>query len=109
MTDDIRLALCTCPDRPVAEALAAGLVEAGLAACVNIVPGLVSVYAWQGRIEKDTEVLLLIKTTAARIAALTAHITAHHPYDVPEVIVHPITDGHPNYLDWVRTCTNPDR
>jgi periplasmic divalent cation tolerance protein len=105
MSDNVYLALCTCPDQATAEALAGSLVEQGLAACVNIVPGVLSMYRWQGSLVRDSEVLLLIKTTAQRLAELTAQIERQHPYDVPEVIAHPIVAGLDNYLEWVRTCT----
>jgi periplasmic divalent cation tolerance protein len=103
--DEVYLSLCTCPDMDTAHALAERLLTERLAACINILPGLVSVYQWQDKLETDQEVLLLIKTTGQRIAALTARILALHPYDLPEVISHPITAGHPHYLDWVRQCT----
>ncbi|WP_058556352.1 divalent-cation tolerance protein CutA [Thiohalocapsa sp. ML1] len=103
--DQVHVVYCTCPDRPVAESLAAELVQAGLAACATLLPGALSIYRWQGNIERADEVLLLIKTTGERLDALTARILASHPYDVPEVIAHPITAGHDHYLDWVRQCT----
>jgi len=105
MTADVQLLLCTCPDQATAEGLAEGLVGTGLAACVNILPGLMSVYRWQDQVETADEVLMLIKTTEARVAELTAYIEQQHPYDVPEVIASPIVGGLETYLDWVRTCT----
>ncbi|NBC15259.1 MAG: divalent cation tolerance protein CutA [Gammaproteobacteria bacterium] len=102
---DVHVVFCTCPDPAVAESLAGALVQAGLAACATMLPGAVSIYSWQGRIERDSEALLMIKTTAARLPALTERIRQLHPYDVPEVIAHPITAGHDSYLDWVRQCT----
>ncbi|MCG6941535.1 MAG: divalent-cation tolerance protein CutA [Thiohalocapsa sp.] len=101
----VYVAYCTCPDAATAESLAGELVEAGLAACVNILPSVRSVYRWQGAIERDEELLMLIKTSAARVDALIAHIRERHPYDVPEVICHPISAGNDDYLDWVRQCT----
>jgi periplasmic divalent cation tolerance protein len=101
----VHVVFCTCPDAVVAESLAGSMVEEGLAACATILPGAVSVYSWQGKIERDNEALLMIKTTGARLSALTARICDLHPYDVPEVIAHPITAGHDSYLDWVRQCT----
>lgn len=103
--DAVHLVYCTCPDQPTAEGLAHALVETGLAACATLLPGAVSVYTWQGKVEQAGEVLLLIKTTGRRLDALTARILDLHPYDVPEVIAHPITAGHDAYLDWVRQCT----
>lgn len=109
MSDEPLLTLCTCPDAETAERLARAMVEEQLAACVNVLPGLVSVYRWQGRTEQEGEVLLLIKTSAARIAELKDRLSGLHPYDVPEIIAVPITDGLPAYLDWVRECTARDR
>ena len=102
-----QLALCTCPDADSARALAHALVDARLAACVSRVPGIVSVYAWQGRIEEDTEVLLLIKTTSEHFAALRERVVALHPYDVPELIALDIGDGLPAYLQWLQQATSP--
>ncbi len=102
---DVHVAFCTCPDATTAESLARDLVEAGLAACVNVLPGVRSIYRWQGKLEHDDEALMMIKTTGGRLDALVARIRARHPYDVPEVICHRITAGHDPYLDWVRQCT----
>ena len=101
------LVLTNLPDRPSAEALAAALVEARLAACVNILAPCRSVYRWQGAVETADEVPLLIKTSAARYAALEAAIRAQHPYELPEVIAIPITQGLPDYLAWVDAETRP--
>jgi periplasmic divalent cation tolerance protein len=89
----------------MAQSLAQTLVAERLAACINVMPGVVSVYRWQDKIETETEVLLISKTTERQVAALAARIETLHPYDVPEVISHPITAGNKNYLDWVRQCT----
>ncbi|MDP7113740.1 MAG: divalent-cation tolerance protein CutA, partial [Myxococcota bacterium] len=77
-------------------------VTARLAACVNIVPTIRSVYRWKGAIEKDEESLLVIKTTAARLAEVIEHVVRVHPYEVPEVVALPIDDGLPAYLSWLR-------
>ncbi|HYN76190.1 MAG TPA: divalent-cation tolerance protein CutA [Lamprocystis sp. (in: g-proteobacteria)] len=106
-TDD-RLVLCTCPDQATAARIAERLVGDRLAACVNLLPGLTSIYRWQGEIQRDTEVLLLIKTVAGRLPALTDTLRGLHPYAVPEIIALPITAGLPDYLTWMRTCTQPD-
>lgn len=103
--EPVYVSLCTCPDAQTGQTLAQALVSEHLAACVNILPGVVSVYRWQAEIETDNEVLLIIKTTERLVDALAARIKALHPYDVPEVISHPITAGNKNYLDWVRQCT----
>ncbi len=96
--DEVLLCLCTCPSREVAEDLAQRVVGAGLAACVNILPGLTSVYRWQGAVETASEVLLLAKTTASRYPALVAA----HPYELPEVIGVSIQAGLPGYLQWIK-------
>lgn len=105
---DCRLVFCTCPDQETAARIAERLVGERLAACVNLLPGLTSIYRWQGAIEHATEVLLLIKTVAGRLPALTETLRGLHPYTVPEIIALPITDGLPDYLTWVSTCTQPD-
>lgn len=105
MTPCILIVYCTCPDSDSAERIAAALVTEGLAACVNRLSGVTSVYLWQGRIEQDKEELLLIKTTEAGFDALAARIRELHPYELPEIIAAPITRGLPEYLQWVSTCT----
>lgn len=103
------LVLTNLPDRPSAEALASTLVEARLAACVSILAPCRSVYRWQGAVEAADEVPLLIKTSAARYAALEAAIRAQHPYELPEVIALPIAQGLPDYLAWISAETRlPD-
>ena len=97
----ILVCFCTCPDRPVADRLAEALVGEGLAACVNVVPGLHSVYRWQGAIERSDETLLLIKTTQAGLPALSARIVELHPYELPEVVAVEVAGGLSAYLDWV--------
>jgi len=96
-----RLCLCTCPDDKTAQELARSLVEARLAACVNILPAISSVYVWKGQIEQDEEVLLLIKTNEQRLGDLQAHILEKHPYELPEVIAVPVTEGLTGYLQWL--------
>lgn len=90
-----------------AAALARSAVEARLAACGQVVGPITSVYWWQGGVEETAEWLVLFKTTAARADALVEHLRGRHAYDVPEVIVTPITAGHPAYLDWVSAETRP--
>lgn len=96
---------CTCPDTATAERLARELVEHHLAACVSCVPGIRSVYRWQGKVEESTEILLMIKTASDRIDALKAHIVLTHPYELPEVLVVPVASGLDRYLDWIVTET----
>ena len=101
--------LCTCPDLDSARALAASLVEARLAACVNLLPGVESVYRWQGGIERACEVQLLIKTRAAHHRAVEAHILAQHPYELPEILVVQADSGLDRYLRWIESETAPHR
>jgi periplasmic divalent cation tolerance protein len=101
MADDVALVLMTAPDRAVAERIVQTLVEERLAACGNIVPGVVSIYRWQGAVQRDDEVLVVLKTTPARTGAVMARVPALHPYDVPEVLVLPVVDGLPPYVRWV--------
>jgi len=101
----IIVVLVTCPTRNVADRIARALVSEGLAACVNVVPGLTSTYRWQGKICRDPEVLLIIKTRRRRLPALTERIRALHPYTVPEVIALPLIGGSPAYLAWVEEST----
>ena len=108
MTSEVLLVLCTCPDEETGNRIAETLVVERLAACVNRLPGLLSIYQWQGKLERDTETLLLLKTTNARFDALRARLRALHPYDLPEIIAIPVTRGLPEYLRWVSTCTSAD-
>jgi periplasmic divalent cation tolerance protein len=101
----VLLVLCTCPDEAMAQTLAHALVEQHLAACVNLIPRLRSIYRWQGRIECSDEVLLLIKTVAERFEAVRDHIVGAHPYALPEVLAFESIAGLDRYLDWVRTET----
>jgi periplasmic divalent cation tolerance protein len=93
--------LCNVPDLPVAQMLAHLLVEQRIAACVNILPGVHSVYRWQSAIEEASEVSLLIKTTQARYSELESAIRQAHPYDVPEIIALPVVAGSAAYLGWI--------
>jgi len=99
------LMLCTCPDQATAQDIANQLVDQALAACVNILPGLISVYQWQGKRETTREHLLLIKTTNAAYPALEQTVTELHPYELPEVIAVPITQGLKGYLQWIKQQT----
>ena len=94
------LVLSTCGERSEAEALAEALVADRLAACVNVVPGVRSVYEWQGKVERSEEVLLLIKTTREQFAALENAIRARSSYELPEVLAVPVS-GSADYLRWV--------
>lgn len=105
--ESVFLVLTNLPDGDAARDLARHLVEARLAACVNILAPCRSVYHWEGNIEEATEVPLLIKTTGTRYAALEAAIREQHPYELPEIIAVPIEHGLPGYLAWVAHATTP--
>lgn len=107
-SDLVLLCYCTCPDAASASAIAEALVGERLAACVNQLPGVHSTYRWQGTVATDTEILLLIKTTAGRFEAMHARLLALHPYDVPELIGVPAPCGHEAYLDWVRDAVRSE-
>jgi len=95
------LALSTVATAEDAERIARSLVEKGVAACVNVVPGVVSFYRWKGRLERDAEVLLVIKTRGERFEDLKAALLAEHPYELPELVALPIAAGHERYLEWL--------
>jgi periplasmic divalent cation tolerance protein len=93
--------LITAPNKEKAEALGESLVANGLAACVNIVPAVTSIYTWEGELCKEQETLMIAKSTASLVPSLSEHVRRHHDYEVPEVISLPITDGLKAYLRWV--------
>ena len=98
---DFQIILCTCADREQAEKIAHALVENQLAACVNILPGIHSVYRWQGNVESAAEALLLIKTRAPFSGEVQSTITALHSYEIPEFLVLPVAGGSETYLGWL--------
>src|SRR6266404_2817039 len=93
--------LVTAPDLKIARMLARAALQARLIACANLVPKIESHYRWQGKIENATEVLMLFKTTTARLAALEKLIVSKHPYNTPEFIVLKVNRGNKCYLDWL--------
>lgn len=95
------LVYATCPTPELAAAIGRSLIEARLAACVNILSGMTAIYRWQGVIESASEAVLIAKTTSGQAEGVVASIVAQHPYDVPAVIVLPILGGAPVYLDWI--------
>jgi periplasmic divalent cation tolerance protein len=99
------VALCTCPDAHSAERIAMALIEERLAACVNRVAGVVSIYRWQDKVCRDDEHLLIIKTARERFDALRDRIVALHPYELPEVIALDIAAAHTPYLTWIQAQT----
>lgn len=98
------LAKITCPSLEVADLLATALVERQVAACVNVVPGITSVYRWKGEVCRDSEVLLLVKTSLDKGEDLLRVVSDHHPYEVPEVIWTKLYMGSESYLDWLTEC-----
>lgn len=90
-----------------AERIASTLVERRLAACVTVVPGVLSVYRWKGGVERDEERLIVIKTTAERLPEVKETLLAVHPYELPELVALPVSDGHAPYLDWVAEGSRP--
>ncbi len=98
----------TCPSIDVAERIADKLVGSRLAACVNILGKVRSVYRWQGRIERESEVPLVIKTRAAFFDAVAAQVATNHPYDTPAIVAVPVLQANKAYSDWLIDCTEPD-
>jgi periplasmic divalent cation tolerance protein len=105
MSTDVLVVLCTFPAGDAASKAAERLIEERLAACVNIVSGVQSVFRWKGAVSRDEEVLAIIKTTADRFTSLQARLIELHSYDCPEVIALDVERGHLPYLDWVRDST----
>jgi periplasmic divalent cation tolerance protein len=105
MTADYVIVLTTLPADADGAAFGRGLVEEKLAACVNLLPAMESVYRWEGRIERETERQVVIKTSRDRVAALWDRVRELHPYEVPEFLVIPIADGNEAYLRWVGEST----
>jgi len=101
------IVLTTVPADRDGVAIGRQLVEEGLAACVSVLPPMVSVYRWQGEVHQDMERQLVIKTRAERVEALMARLTTLHPYDVPECLVLPVAGGSDAYLAWVRDSVAP--
>lgn len=103
---ELLLVMTSLPDQDVANALAKRLIEANLAACVQLQPGVQSIYRWEGRTCEEQEVVLVAKTTAAQWHAILAYIKQNHPYDVPEIIAQPITHSDTDYAQWVNAETS---
>jgi periplasmic divalent cation tolerance protein len=104
MPNRYQIILCTCPDKDTAEKIARLLVTGKQAACVNILPGITSIYLWQEKIESAQEQLLLIKANKNSYQAIETMIKKHHPYELPEIIAVPIENGLPEYLPWIDSC-----
>ena len=101
MSSEVLVVLSTLPTADKAAEIARALVEEQLAACVNIVPAVRSIYRWQGATQDDSEALAIIKTTRDRYAALARRVLELHPYELPELIALPLEGGHPAYLAWI--------
>jgi periplasmic divalent cation tolerance protein len=104
MTEAILL-LCTCPNEGCATLLASQLVEARLAACVNVIPAIHSIYSWNHKVEQSDESQLLIKTRRDLFEPVRAFLRAHHPYEVPEIMALPILLADDDYLKWIEDVT----
>lgn len=103
----VSLAFVTVPDKDVGQKIARSLVQSKLAACVNIIPGIESVYCWEGAVHSDSELLLKIKTRTVLVPELTAHVKGLHPYDECEVTAVEVSGGSKSYLKWVLDSTEP--
>jgi periplasmic divalent cation tolerance protein len=102
-----RVAFCTCPDAETASRLARALVEERLAACVNVIGGVASTYRWNGAVQVDDELLLIIKTSADRAEAMQTRLVELHPYEMPEVLLIEPKSGSAPYLAWLDRETRP--
>ncbi len=107
MLELLRVALSTAPDADTGARIAQALVEERLAACVNVIPGVRSIYRWQGEIEDEREVLLVIKTRAERLDALAERLRVLHPYQVPELLAFSVAGGSTPYLEWMLEGATP--
>lgn len=103
---DVVIVYCTVPDSDTGQRIASHLVEYRLAACVNVIAGVMSVYRWQGQVESTAEALLMIKARAADYTRIETAIRSQHPYELPEIIAVSVTAGLAQYLDWVHTSNN---
>lgn len=104
MSDTV-VVLTTVPSSEAGATLGAALVDAQVAACVNVLPPMVSIYRWKGQVHQDTECQVIIKTTAVRVEAVRALVREHHPYELPEFLVLRVADGDAAYLAWIREET----
>lgn len=104
-TDDYIMVLTTCNSSETSSLIAEALISNKLAACVNIIKGVESVYQWQGKIEHDKEILLIIKTRESLFSQVEQTIQGLHSYELPEIIAVPIKTGEKNYLNWIQSAT----
>lgn len=105
MATEIVFVYVTHPDAEGATELGRALVEAGVAACVNIIPGMRSIYRWEGKIEMASEVVMLVKTKRSALELVQAHVRAKHPYECPCIVALPVVGGEAGYLDWIVQST----
>jgi len=106
--DKFHIVLCTCPDQATARKIATILLEKQQCACVNILPGVESIYKWQGKIESSEEYLIIIKSIKEAYPAIEQLILTNHPYELPEIIAVSIETGLPNYLSWIKNNVEPN-
>jgi periplasmic divalent cation tolerance protein len=102
---EFRLVYITAGSRDAAKTIGRALVEERLVACANVIDGMDSIYWWEGKLTEDREAVLIVKTRAELVAAVTARVKALHSYTVPCVVALPILDGNPAYLDWLKAET----
>ncbi len=107
MGDPVTLIYTTTETVDEARAIAKVAIDAGLAACANILPGMVAVFPWQGTVQEGPEVAMILKTTAANTQALTHLVVSHHPYELPCVLHLPVSGGHPPFLAWIAAAGVP--
>jgi periplasmic divalent cation tolerance protein len=107
MSEGYLVVLCTCPDRETALHIAETLVDRRQAACVNVLPGITSVYEWEGTRQCEQEVLVIIKTREEAFAAVEETIRTLHPYELPEIVAIPLVKGFAPYLDWIHRTVQP--
>ena len=105
----VSVVLVTAPDRETAEQLGEAVVHDRLAACVSIVPGMTSIYRWEGKVHRDPESLLIMKVPTSDFRALQTRIKELHPYDTPEILALEVDDGEPEYLRWVLATNGGQR
>lgn len=106
MSSDYIMVFCSCPSYVIAEEIAKKVIEAKLAACANIIPGLTSIYTWEGKTEIQSEVQLLFKTTKEVFDKLENLLIQSHPYECPEILGVPITHGNIGYLQWLKNSVS---
>jgi uncharacterized protein involved in tolerance to divalent cations len=104
---EVKMVICTFPNMGKARQIGTALVQMQLVACVNLIPGIQSVYRWEGKVEEQEEVMAFFKTSAARYGELEQKVIEMHPYELPELVVVDLAGGLPAYLQWVLSLTQP--